>query len=306
MNGTVTRIIPEANHAYFTVEVLPANDAPAVTYTARKIVLGTGLRDLLPATPGIAENFGKGIYWCPWCDGMEHADQALGVLGSFDQLIDAAAEVTLLNRDVVIFANGTDTPANRALAAKQFAGDAEAYLARRNIRVENRTIARITRLRDGAAPGADPAVPTAPELDLFRVEWVDGSPAVERAVFFTVFPNEQRSLLGPRMGVELAAGKMLVDRNMRTSVPGVYAVGDAGSDQATNVLHALYTGKLAAVDLHRKFVPIHGLRPPQLLTHHGNRTAGERAEYGPRAFGCRWHSNCLGREPSSRCRFNPK
>lgn len=44
-------------------------DATGESYTARKIVLGTGLRDLLPSTPGLREAFGKGIFWCPWCDG---------------------------------------------------------------------------------------------------------------------------------------------------------------------------------------------------------------------------------------------
>jgi len=32
---------------------------------ARSIVLATGLRDILPSTPGIKENWGKGIFWCP-------------------------------------------------------------------------------------------------------------------------------------------------------------------------------------------------------------------------------------------------
>jgi Thioredoxin reductase len=44
-------------------------DDTGKSFTARKIVLGTGLRDLLPATPGLREAFGKGIFWCPWCDG---------------------------------------------------------------------------------------------------------------------------------------------------------------------------------------------------------------------------------------------
>jgi thioredoxin reductase len=37
---------------------------------------------------------------------------------------------------------------------------------------------------------------------------------------------------------------------MRTNVTGVYAVGDANSDGSTNVPHAMYSGKKAAVYLH--------------------------------------------------------
>jgi thioredoxin reductase len=52
-------------------------DDTGKSFTARKIVLGTGLRDLLPDTPGLREAFGKGIYWCPWCDGygMYHPER---------------------------------------------------------------------------------------------------------------------------------------------------------------------------------------------------------------------------------------
>lgn len=66
-------------------------------------------------------------------------------------------------------------------------------------------------------------------------------------------PQRAASLLGSRMGVELVAGKMRVDWNMRTSVPGVHAVGDAGSDQPTHVLHALHTDKLCAIHRYSRF-----------------------------------------------------
>lgn len=66
-NETVTSIVPvPGNLTSFTV-----TDGTGKNYTARKIVLGTGLRDDLPDTPGLKENFGKGIFWCPWCDGYE-------------------------------------------------------------------------------------------------------------------------------------------------------------------------------------------------------------------------------------------
>lgn len=64
-------------------------DATGESYTARKIVLGTGLRDLLPSTPGLREAFGKGIFWCPWCDGYgkcltrEHSFYLTLILTSF-------------------------------------------------------------------------------------------------------------------------------------------------------------------------------------------------------------------------------
>lgn len=250
MNGTVTDIKPEAEDNYFTVS-MTAFDGTVSSLTARKIILATGLRDLLPPTPGLQENFGKGIYWCPWCDGIEHADQPMGILGPFYNAVGAAAEVMTLNAETIIFANGTDTPENRARANILFTENSSEYLLKRNIKVDNRTITRITKLRDGSANHTDPSIPTIPEHDLFRIDFDEG-PSLERNVFFCTFDNEQRSFIGERIGVKLANGKMAVDENMLTSVPGIYAVGDANSDIRTNVGHALYTGKTAVVHLHSK------------------------------------------------------
>ncbi|KAF5532061.1 thioredoxin reductase [Fusarium napiforme] len=248
MNGTVTKIEPEANYTFFNVSYTLL-DGTTSTYTARKVILATGLRDLLPKTPGLQENFGKGIYWCPYCDGIEHSDQSMGILGPLDMAIEAAAEAITLNSDIVIFANGTDTPDYRSKADKQFAENSSEYLRRRNIKVDNRTITHITRLQDGGAHERDPSLPMVPERDLFRVEFDDFG-RMEREVLFTVFGSEQRSPLGEMLGVSIANGTMEVDRiSMRTNVPGIYAVGDASTDKSTNVLHSLYTGKIAVVDI---------------------------------------------------------
>lgn len=67
-NGTVKSITPTGTD---DVSVFTVTDDAGKNYTARKIVLGTGLRDVLPDTPGLEEGFGKGIWWCPWCDGWE-------------------------------------------------------------------------------------------------------------------------------------------------------------------------------------------------------------------------------------------
>lgn len=37
-------------------------------YICRKVVLATGVKDVLPSIPGIDKVWGTGVYWCPWCD----------------------------------------------------------------------------------------------------------------------------------------------------------------------------------------------------------------------------------------------
>ncbi|KAI9901153.1 hypothetical protein N3K66_002970 [Trichothecium roseum] len=252
-NGTVTAIKDDtpqgSNNTLFTVTSSSPNGTAAATHRARKVVLATGLRDLLPSTPGIQENWGRGIFWCPWCDGHEHADQGLGFLAGFEEIAGLVREVATLNSDVVAFVNGTDTPEARAAAEASFPRF-ESYLALKNVTVYNQTISAVTRLHE--ADPTDPNVPTAPENDLFQVEFADGSAPVERNAFLVSYPDEQRSTIGADLGVRLDGGRLAADasKGYLSNIKGVYAVGDANADNSTNVPHALYTGKKAAVFLH--------------------------------------------------------
>lgn len=57
MNGTVSSIVQENNNTYFTT-----TDADGKQYHSKKIILATGMKDLLPSTAGLAAGWGKGIY----------------------------------------------------------------------------------------------------------------------------------------------------------------------------------------------------------------------------------------------------
>lgn len=251
INGTVTKVTPgDSQNTYFTVTTSSPDNSRQSNMTARKVVLATGLRDILPSTPGVQENWGKGIFWCPWCDGHEHADQPLGLLGPLTDAPGAVREMTTLNPHVVAFVNGTDTPAARAETEKKFPGWQE-YLRIHGVTVNNRTIKAITRLRDGTNEHQDHSLPTVAEFDLFQVEFTEGLP-VETAAFLASFPSEQTSSVGEDVGVKLLGGRLSVDptAGLVTNVAGVYAIGDANSDNVTNVPHALFSGKRTAVYLH--------------------------------------------------------
>ncbi|KAK0742905.1 pyridine nucleotide-disulfide oxidoreductase-like protein [Schizothecium vesticola] len=251
INGTVTHITPgDAQNTYFIITTSSPDTTQQSNLTARKVILATGLRDILPPTPGIRENWGTGIFWCPWCDGHEHADQPLGLLGPLTDAPGAVREMVTLNSDVVAFVNGTDTPAARAETEKKFPGW-EKYLQLHNVTVDNRTIQAITRLREGTDGHEDPSLPTVAEHDLFSVVFREGL-SVERAAFLASFPSEQTSKVGQDAGVQLLGGRLSADptAGLVTNVAGVYAIGDANSDNVTNVPHALFSGKRTAVFLH--------------------------------------------------------
>ncbi|KAJ5369687.1 uncharacterized protein N7496_005779 [Penicillium cataractarum] len=242
-NGTVKSITPIGTNEVSAFSVV---DASGKNYTARKIVLGTGMRDVLPDTSGLQEAWGKGIFWCPWCDGYEHRDQPFGILGNLSDVLGSVLEVNTQFSDIIAFVNGTQTPAGEAQATASHE-DWREQLKAWNIKIENRTIASIERLQDGETHQNKTA---DMQFDKFLVHFTTGEP-VERNAFITNFAAVQRSSLPYQMHLNVTKEKINVDASgMRTNVTGVYAVGDANSDGSTNVPHAMYSGKKAAVYLH--------------------------------------------------------
>lgn len=249
-NGTITHIQPEANNTYFTVTGTYPGDHN-ITYTARKVILGTGIKDQIPGTPGLKENFGKGIFWCPWCDGHEHADQQLGIVGPVTSAPGTLREITTLNKDVIAFTNGTAANQTMLDETEKSFPQWQTYMKNKNAPIDDRVLKSIERLRDGADPSADPSLPSYPEHDLFRVHFETGEPVLRNAFIINV-PTDQSGPLPKDTGVKIVKGKIDVDadKGLVTSVPGIYAIGDSNNAGATNIPFALFSGKRTAVFLH--------------------------------------------------------
>ncbi|PGH01676.1 hypothetical protein GX51_05122 [Blastomyces parvus] len=243
-NGTVLEITPVKYSPdvlpLFEVEIAMGSKAPSsvVTKLARKVILATGIEDVLPDTPGISEAWSRGIYWCPWCDGFEHRDQPIGILGDVTSILDNVMHIATINQDIMVFTNGLQLPESETSGLETFYG----------IKYNYSPIKNITRRQDGGIhfnPG------NQSEFDIFTVHFEGDAQPVNRSVFFTAFDSRQRSDLPYKLGLRMIKEK--IDNNFRgmaTSMPGIYAVGDCNNDGSTNVAHAMFSGKRAAVDIH--------------------------------------------------------
>ncbi|OJJ33013.1 hypothetical protein ASPWEDRAFT_115064 [Aspergillus wentii DTO 134E9] len=224
-----------------------ATDRNGTQYAGSKLILGTGVKDVLPNTPGLEGAFGKGVFWCPWCDGFEHRDQPFGLLCPLSKVVPNVREVATLNSDIIAFVNGTQTPENEQALDKadpQWREELAAY----NVTVDNRIISSIERLQDGGNHTDN----EGRQFDIFRLHFTDGSTA-QRNAFLTSFPVVQRSNLAASLGAQIVDNKIQVSIGTQaTNIPGVYAVGDANSDGSTNVPHAMFSAKRAVVYLHGK------------------------------------------------------
>lgn len=251
--------------------VFQAKDQDDNYYTARRVVLATGVTDILSDTPGVKDAYGKGMYWCPWCDGFEHREQSLAVLGPLSDALSSVLEMRNMNPDTVVLTNGTDTPAERAEASKR-SPTWEKQLKAYNVPIINNTIESIQRLRDGGelcsgpVPGPhnphtqqdqhqqainENAGPNGKHYDLFRIKFTDGL-FLERAAFLINVPVKQTSSIPDELHLEMDGAKVKVGPKTNTTIDGVFAIGDMNNEGSTNVPHAMYNGKKAGVVIHGK------------------------------------------------------
>lgn len=93
----------------FTVDVR-VGDGSASTVRARRLLLATGLVDVLPDVDGLAERWGKDVLHCPFCHGWEVRGQAIGVLGTSAMAVHQVLLFRQLSEDVVYFQHTAPDP----------------------------------------------------------------------------------------------------------------------------------------------------------------------------------------------------
>ena len=195
----------------------------ATTATARRVLLATGVEDVLPALPGFRELWGSSVLHCPYCHGYEVRDQPLAVYGRGKAVVGLALLISRWSPDVIVV---TDGPGHLTDHARQ-------RLRRQRIAVREEPIARLV----GTARGG-----------MRCVEFADGT-YLERNALFLHPPQEQRSPLAASLGARLTnKGAVWVDKNSQTTVPGLFAAGDMVPGQQQALLAAA-SGSKAAICL---------------------------------------------------------
>jgi thioredoxin reductase len=194
---------------------------------SRKILLATGVVDLLPSIPCFPDYYGKSIHHCPYCDGWEHNDGRIAVYGSGKRGAALALKMKRWSADVVLCTDGPPRIPDR---------DRE-RLARHDVRVIEKKILRL----EGVPP------------QLERIVFEDGAGVDRTALFFST-GNVQRSELIAQLGCELnARGAVKTKKRQRSSVRGVYVCGDAAEDSQYAVIAAAH-GARAAMEINEELI----------------------------------------------------
>ncbi len=96
VDGTVTAL--HADVAGYLV-----NLAGGHQLRARRLLVTTGIRDELPAIPGLRDRWARDVLHCPYCHGHEVRDRRLGVIGGTPGAVRFAQIVRQWSDDLVYF-----------------------------------------------------------------------------------------------------------------------------------------------------------------------------------------------------------
>jgi thioredoxin reductase len=208
-------------------------------FTARKLLLATGVRDILPDLDGFTELWGTGVFHCPYCHGWEVRDKSLAIYGKGAAGVEQAMMLTGWSRDLILFSDGD----------AGFNDEQRQKLAKWGIEICEEKMVGLEG-ENGALTG---------------VMLANGQ-VIPRDGIFLHPKLQQQSDLAKKLGCDFAENSfgiftsiftensfIRVGEDKQTSVPGLYAVGDTSSllSQLTVVAAA---GVAAAVSINRALI----------------------------------------------------
>ncbi|MGZ6588774.1 MAG: NAD(P)/FAD-dependent oxidoreductase [Solirubrobacteraceae bacterium] len=197
------------------------------TVKARRVLLATGAVDDLPDVLGARERWGRDFLHCPYCHGWEVRDRPIGVLGTGPGSVQHAHLLRQWTDDVILFAH------THTVTAEE-----RATLDARGIAVVDGAVERLVVTEDR----------------LRAIQLADGRSVPRDALF--IRPALRGHADGPAaaLGCELLAGGLVrADADGRTSVPGVWAAGNATNPRA-QVITAAGEGSAVAIAMNTELV----------------------------------------------------
>ena len=198
-------------------------------FGARRLLIATGLKDIVPELPGFDDFYGTSIWHCPDCDGPSVLDRKVGVIGWGRQIAAYCMYFLTFTENLTILTHGHPPDLEpRARAA----------LERWSIPVREDVIERL----EGEGG------------QIQRVVYHDGSTEDFDALFFHIASGPGSSFAADMGCGADEDGILEIDKEHATTVPGIYAAGDIvpGSRLASR---AAAEGIRAAIGIHKSLIP---------------------------------------------------
>lgn len=220
LDGAVAEVVPNGRLGFWLLL------ADGRRVSARRVVVATGLSDVLPDIAGIRERWAVDVLHCPYCHGWEVRDRQLGVLGGSPEAVRYAQIVRQWSADVVFFAP------SGSLSSRE-----RSQLLARAVGVVEGAVSRVV-----------------VEDDHLRGVEMDDGRLVPRDVVFVPPRFEPHNDLLVTLGCDLdERGWPTQDATGQTTVRGVWVAGNVANARA-QVITAAGEGSAVAIAINADLV----------------------------------------------------
>ena len=201
--------------------------ASGESFTTKKLIFATGIKDLLPAIDGLSECWGISVIHCPYCHGYEIRDEKTGIFGNGDMGFDFTRLISNWTKNLTLFTNGTST-----LSSEQ-----QEKLNTHQIKIVEKEIEQFDH-NSG---------------QIQQIVFKDGTKTSIKAIY-APSPFEQHCKIPEAMGCELTdEGYLKIDKMQETTIKGVFAIGDNAAKMRT-VANAVAMGTTAGMTISKQMI----------------------------------------------------
>ncbi|GAB2491508.1 alkyl hydroperoxide reductase subunit F [Arenimonas alkanexedens] len=224
MNGQrAAKLLPADADGLLRVEM-----ASGAVLKSRTVVLGTGARWRQMGVPGEEKYRNKGVAYCPHCDGPLFKGKRVAVIGGGNSGVEAAIDLAGIVAHVTLVEFDAKLRADEVLQRKL------------------RSLANVTVLVNAQSTEVLGDGGRVNGL-VYRDRVLDSEHRIELEGIFVqigLLPNTEW-LKGT---IELSArGEIVIDERGQTSMPGVFAAGDATTEPFKQIVVAMGAGSTAAL-----------------------------------------------------------
>lgn len=198
--------------------------------TTEKLIIATGIKDIIPKIDGFTECWGISMIHCPYCHGYEVRNKKTGIMANGERAFHLASLVNNLTDHVTILTTGK----------RDFTPEQMAKLELHRIAIIETEVSAIEH-QDGY---------------IQKVILGNGEEVAFEAIY-AGFPFTQHSGIPVSLGCELTEyGHIKVNEFQQTTVEGIYACGD-NSTMMRSLATAVANGNLAGAMVNAELTKEH-------------------------------------------------
>ena len=201
-------------------------------YETRTVIVATGSKHRLLEVPGEEELNSRGVSYCAVCDGAFFRDEDLLVVGGGDSAVEEAIFLTQFAKSVTIVHRRDQLRAQKVLQDRAFANEKISFVwdsVVEAIHGDDRKVTGVT---------------------FKNIKTGETSQADFGGIFIYVGLDPVSEFVAD-LGIRDESGWIVTDDHMKTSVAGIYAIGDVRQKDLRQITTAVGDGAIAGQEAYK-------------------------------------------------------